>query len=103
MLKIKYIDNRLTKNFANDNDPLNKVRSEFLVFALIFSFIVLIATLPSFYFAKQWLLFYRSVAVAVGQVILLTMLLKSNRWKIVAHGGCLILAVLIWTNMFVPL
>ncbi|KQC00395.1 ATP-binding protein [Pedobacter sp. Hv1] len=101
MIRIKYIDQNIAKILVNDPDPLNMVRARFLAQGLSSSLIVLLLTLPSFYIHAQHLLFFRSVLIIVAQVGLIWVLLKTPKWKLVAHLTCIIIAVLIWSNLFI--
>ena len=101
MFRISYIDKNITKILAHDPDPLNMVRARFLAHGLSASLIVLLLTLPSFYIHDQYLLFFRSVMIILAQAGLIWVLLKTPKWKLVAHLTCIIVAVLIWSNLFI--
>jgi signal transduction histidine kinase/ActR/RegA family two-component response regulator len=98
----KFIDKKLDAVFANDEDPLNKVRAQFLVNGLLISFFIILITLPQFFFnSATSLLFVRSSIMAIFQIGLIWVLLNTSKWKLVAHFTCIIVAILIWSNIFV--
>jgi len=101
MLSANYIENKLNKVLANDPDPLNKVRAQFLVYALISSLFILLITLPSIYTNLNSLLFFRSILITFLQVGLIWMILHSTKWKLVAHGACIVVSILILSNIFI--
>lgn len=98
----KYINRKLDAVFIDDTDPLNKVRAQFLVNALLISLFIIIITLPTFY-AKfnSSILFTRSAIIAIAQLYLLWLLLNTTKWKVVAHCCCMIMAILILSNIFI--
>lgn len=101
MFIFTFINKNLDKVLSNDPDPLNKVRARFLAYALSASLVILLITLPSFYLTADHLLFYRSIGIAISQAILVWALLYTKKWKLVAHLACLIVAFLVWSNVFV--
>jgi signal transduction histidine kinase/CheY-like chemotaxis protein len=103
MPKFNYIDNQLNRVFANDDDPLNKVRAQFLVYALLSSLVILLVTIPTFISNSLNLLFFRSVCITFLQIGLIWLLLNTSKWKLVAHGACIVVAILIWSNIFVQI
>ncbi len=98
----KFINKKLDSIFEYDTDPLNKVRAQFLVNALLISLIVIFITLPTFYNSlSRTILFTRSILIALVQIALIWVLLNTSKWKLVAHASCLILAMLIWSNVVI--
>lgn len=103
MLRIRYIDSQLDKVFAENTDPLDRVRAEFLANSLLASLFIIIVTLPTFYSPGQNIPFIRSIVIGLVQMGLVWVILHTNKWKFVAHFACLIVASLIWSNLFVLL
>jgi signal transduction histidine kinase/ActR/RegA family two-component response regulator len=101
MLKFSYIDKKLNKVFAKNTDSLNKVRVQFLINALIASILIIAITLPGFYLNSFYFLLFRSILIIVVQLALIWILLNTTKWKLVAHGACIIVATLIFSNIFV--
>lgn len=101
MFQFNYINQKLNKIFENDSDPLNKVRAQFLVYALLSSLVALVITLPTFFSNSLNLLFIRSLTITLIQLGLIWTVLNTNKWKIVAHGSCIVIAALIISNIFV--
>jgi signal transduction histidine kinase/CheY-like chemotaxis protein len=98
----KYLDRKLDAIFANDEDPLNKVRAQFLVNGLIVSLFTILITLPTFFLnSPTSILFVRSSLIAITQIGLIWVMLNTAKWKLVAHLTCIIVAVLIWSNIFI--
>lgn len=100
MLNLKYIREKLNKNFENDPDGLNKVRANFLLNTLFLSIFVALFTLPGFWIKSFDLLFYRSLAIVVVQSFFIWVIINLNKWKLVAHLLCIMLALIILTNFF---
>ncbi|RZK55546.1 MAG: hypothetical protein EOO91_13905 [Pedobacter sp.] len=99
---LTFINKKLDSIFEYDIDPLNKVRAQFLVNTLLISLAVILITLPTFYNSlSRTILFSRSILIAIVQIGLLWVLLNTSKWKLVAHTACLILALLIWSNMVI--
>ncbi|RZL69600.1 MAG: response regulator [Pedobacter sp.] len=99
---LKILNKKLDTVFVNDNDPLNKVRAQFLVNALVISLTIIILTLPTFYFSlNSSILFWRSLGLALVQCILVYILINTTKWKLIAHIVCLMVALLIWSNIYV--
>jgi signal transduction histidine kinase/CheY-like chemotaxis protein len=97
-----FINKKLDSNFEHDKDPLNKVRVQFLINALILSLFVILITLPTFYNSlSRTILFSRSILIAFIQIGLIWVLLNTSKWKLVAHATCLILAALIGSNVVI--
>ena len=67
----KYINKNLDRTFAEDVDPLDKVRANFLVNALGASVLVIMLALPGFYINNFHFLLYRSI----GMVLILSALI----------------------------
>lgn len=101
MFKQNYINKKLNDVFIDNPDSLNKVRAQFLVNSLLASLVIICITLPGFYINSFYLLFFRSIGIVIIQCGLIWLLLNTNKWKLVAHGACLILATLIVSNIFV--
>lgn len=100
MLNLKYIREKLNRNFENDTDALNKVRANFLLNTLFISLFVALFTLPGFWLKSFDLLFYRSLAIVVVQSIFIWAVINLNKWKLVAHLLCIMIALIIFTNFF---
>lgn len=101
MFLLKYIDKSIDQVLSTDLDPLNNVRAKFLAYSLSVSLIVLLITMPSFFLDGRYLLFFRSVIITFFQIGLIWVLLKTTKWKLVAHLACSMVALLIWSNLFV--
>lgn len=101
MFIFNYINRNLDKALINDPDPLNKVRARFLVYAFSVSLLVLFITLPTLITPSFSLLFFRSIIIIFLQIGLLWVLLYTSKWKLVAHFACLIVAAILWSNIFV--
>ncbi|RZL50556.1 MAG: response regulator [Pedobacter sp.] len=99
---LKILNNKLDTVFLNDPDPLNKVRAQFLVNALIISLTIIVLTLPVFYFSlPSSILFFRSIGIAILQCILVYIIVNTTKWKLAAHFVCLMVAFMIWSNIYV--
>jgi signal transduction histidine kinase/CheY-like chemotaxis protein len=101
MFIAKYIHKNLDRALANEVDPLNKVRANFLVNALGASVLVMLLALPGFYFHSFDFLFYRTIGMIFVLTGLIWILLKTPKWKLVAHLVCAVVALLIYSNSFV--
>lgn len=101
MFFAKYIHKNLDRALANDVDPLNKVRANFLVNALGASVLVMLLALPGFYSNSFDFLLYRTIGMILVLASLIWVLLKTPRWKLVAHLVCAVVALVIYSNSFV--
>jgi hypothetical protein len=101
MFIAKYINKNLDRVLANDVDPLNKVRANFLVNALGASVLVMLLALPGFYINSFHFLLYRSIGMIFILTSLIWVLLKTPKWKLVAHLVCAVVALVIYSNSFV--
>jgi len=97
----RYIDKNIDQALSKDLDPLSNVRAKFLAYSLSVSLIVLVVTMPSFFMEGRHLLFFRSLLITFFQIGLIWVLLSTTRWKLVAHLACSMVALLIWSNLFV--
>jgi signal transduction histidine kinase/ActR/RegA family two-component response regulator len=101
MFIAKYINKNLDRVLTNDVDPLNKVRANFLVNALGASVLVMLLALPGFYINSFHFLLYRSIGMIFILTSLIWVLLKTPKWKLVAHLVCAVVALVIYSNSFV--
>ena len=97
----RYIDKNIDQALSKDLDPLSNVRAKFLAYSLSVSLIVLVVTMPSFFMEGRHLLFFRSLLITFFQIGLIWVLLRTSKWKLVAHLACSMVALLIWSNLFV--
>jgi len=97
----RYIDKNIDQALSKDLDPLSNVRAKFLAYSLSVSLIVLVVTMPSFFMDGRYLLFFRSLLITFFQIGLIWVLLRTSKWKLVAHLACSMVALLIWSNLFV--
>lgn len=96
------INKKLDLVFENDPDPLNKVRTRFLVNTLLFSLTIIILTLPSFYYNFPSLfIFFRTIGLALLQLTLLWFLLNTSKWRLIAHLICIMVGGLILSNIYI--
>lgn len=100
MLKFINIEEQLSKMLAKDSDPFNVVRAKFLVHAVIACLCITLITIPNFYLTNKHILFYRSIGIFFLLCGIMYSLLYTSKWKIAAHAACIMLTVLIWSNIF---
>lgn len=99
--RLPFLRDPLIRTIELDPDPISQARFIMIVYSMLFSITLTLILIPIYIINGPLLQLIRTVIVFTGLLFMLRLLTVKPVWRKAAHGLQVILALLVWSNVFV--